>query len=47
MTGALSFGIAGALTGVPFHIHGPTFAETIYGRKVSLFSYLRFGKVPK
>ena len=21
-------------TGVPFHIHGPTFAETIYGRKV-------------
>ena len=22
-------------TGVPFHIHGPTFAETIYGRKVT------------
>ena len=21
-------------TGVPFHIHGPTFAETIFGRKV-------------
>ena len=21
-------------TGVPFHIHGPTFAETIWGRKV-------------
>ncbi|CAD5112051.1 DgyrCDS1297 [Dimorphilus gyrociliatus] len=33
LTGALSFGVAGALTGVPFHIHGPTFAETIYGRK--------------
>ena len=23
-------------TGVPFHIHGPTFAETIYGRKVPI-----------
>ena len=30
----LSFGLAGPGTGVPFHIHGPTFAETIYGRKV-------------
>jgi hypothetical protein len=29
----LSFGIAGPGSGVPFHIHGPTFAETIYGRK--------------
>ena len=26
--------IIGPGTGVPFHIHGPTFAETIYGRKV-------------
>ena len=30
---ALSFGLAGAGTGVPFHFHGPGFAETIYGRK--------------
>jgi len=30
---ALSFGIAGAGTGVPFHFHGPGFAETLYGRK--------------
>ena len=22
-------------SGVPFHTHGPTFAETVYGRKVS------------
>lgn len=29
----LSFGLAGPGTGVPFHIHGPTFAETIFGRK--------------
>uniref|UniRef100_A0A1X7VSF6 JmjC domain-containing protein n=1 Tax=Amphimedon queenslandica TaxID=400682 RepID=A0A1X7VSF6_AMPQE len=29
----ISFGLAGPGTGVPFHIHGPTFAETIYGRK--------------
>ena len=21
-------------SGVPFHTHGPTFAETVYGRKV-------------
>ncbi|CAH1794184.1 unnamed protein product, partial [Owenia fusiformis] len=33
MTGALSFGIAGAGTGVPFHFHGPGFGEVIYGRK--------------
>ncbi len=32
-TPALSFGLAGAGTGVPFHFHGPGFAETIYGRK--------------
>ena len=29
---AYSFGIAAGLTGVPFHIHGPGFAETILGR---------------
>jgi len=32
-TTALSFGVAGAGTGVPFHVHGPGFAEVIYGRK--------------
>lgn len=31
---ALSFGIAGRATGVPFHFHGPGFAEVIYGSKV-------------
>ncbi|XP_040566093.1 jmjC domain-containing protein 8 [Lepeophtheirus salmonis] len=30
---ALSFGIAGPGTGVPFHYHGPGFAETLIGRK--------------
>lgn len=30
---AYSFGIAGGLTGVPFHFHGPVFAETMVGRK--------------
>ncbi|XP_028310633.1 jmjC domain-containing protein 8 isoform X2 [Gouania willdenowi] len=30
---ALSFGVAGAGTGVPFHWHGPGFSEVIYGRK--------------
>lgn len=30
---ALSFGLAGPGSGVPFHFHGPGFAETIYGRK--------------
>ena len=30
---ALSFGVAGPGSGVPFHFHGPGFAETIYGRK--------------
>ena len=29
----LSFGLAGPGTGVPFHIHGPAFAETLFGRK--------------
>ena len=33
MTAELSFGIAGPGSGVPFHTHGPTFAETVYGRK--------------
>jgi hypothetical protein len=30
---ALSFGIAGSGTGVPFHFHGPGFAEIIHGSK--------------
>ncbi|CAI5445384.1 unnamed protein product [Caenorhabditis angaria] len=30
---ALSFGIAGAGTGVPFHFHGPGFAEVVHGSK--------------
>lgn len=30
---ALSFGIAGSQTGVPFHFHGPGFAEIIFGSK--------------
>ena len=30
---AYSFGVAAALTGVPFHFHGPGFAETVVGRK--------------
>ncbi|XP_065898763.1 jmjC domain-containing protein 8-like isoform X1 [Dysidea avara] len=29
----ISFGMAGPSSGVAFHFHGPTFAETIYGRK--------------
>ncbi|KAL3875423.1 hypothetical protein ACJMK2_033371 [Sinanodonta woodiana] len=33
MTGAYSFGLAGAGTGVPFHFHGPGFGEVIFGRK--------------
>uniref|UniRef100_H2L3K5 Jumonji domain containing 8 n=1 Tax=Oryzias latipes TaxID=8090 RepID=H2L3K5_ORYLA len=32
-SGAYSFGIAGAGTGVPFHWHGAGFSEVIYGRK--------------
>jgi len=30
---ALSFGIGTRFSGVPFHIHGRVFAETIFGRK--------------
>eukprot|EP00088_Acartia_fossae_P068806 TRINITY_DN8801_c0_g1_i2.p1 TRINITY_DN8801_c0_g1~~TRINITY_DN8801_c0_g1_i2.p1 ORF type:complete len:264 (+),score=9.71 TRINITY_DN8801_c0_g1_i2:25-816(+) len=30
---ALSFGVAGPGSGVPFHFHGPGFAEAIHGRK--------------
>ncbi|VDM64214.1 unnamed protein product [Angiostrongylus costaricensis] len=30
---ALSFGLAGAGTGVPFHFHGPGFAEVVHGSK--------------
>ena len=33
MEPVLSFGLAGPGSGVPFHIHGPTFAETFFGRK--------------
>jgi len=32
-THALSFGLAGPGSGVPFHFHGPGFAETLHGRK--------------
>ena len=32
-THALSFGLAGQGSGVPFHFHGPGFAETLHGRK--------------
>jgi len=30
---AYSFGVAAVGTGVPFHFHGPVFAETIHGQK--------------
>ncbi|XP_014663520.1 PREDICTED: jmjC domain-containing protein 8-like [Priapulus caudatus] len=30
---AMSFGLAASGTGVPFHFHGPGFAEVIFGRK--------------
>lgn len=30
---SLSFGLSGTGTGVPFHTHGPVFAEVFYGRK--------------
>ncbi|XP_076449955.1 jmjC domain-containing protein 8-like [Babylonia areolata] len=33
LTGAYSFGMAGAGTGVPFHFHGPGFGEVVFGRK--------------
>lgn len=32
-THAYSFGVARFYTGVPFHFHGPVFAETLVGRK--------------
>lgn len=32
-THALSFGVAALGTGVPFHFHGPGFAECLHGRK--------------
>ncbi|XP_071545188.1 jmjC domain-containing protein 8-like isoform X2 [Panulirus ornatus] len=32
-TSALSFGLAGPGTGVPFHFHGPGFSEIIWGQK--------------
>ena len=28
-----SFGVAGPGSGVPFHFHGPGWAEAVYGRK--------------
>ena len=31
---------AGPGTGVPFHFHGPGFAEVIFGRKVRSLNYL-------
>eukprot|EP00388_Colpodella_angusta_P017406 GDKJ01043014.1.p1 GENE.GDKJ01043014.1~~GDKJ01043014.1.p1 ORF type:complete len:290 (-),score=30.52 GDKJ01043014.1:23-892(-) len=37
-TGALSFGIGGSGSGVPFHIHGPVFAEVFHGLKRWFFS---------
>ncbi|GAB1609883.1 jmjC domain-containing protein 8-like isoform X1 [Argonauta hians] len=33
MIEAYSFGVAAAGTGVPFHFHGPGYAEMVYGRK--------------
>ena len=30
---SLSFGMGGSGSGVPFHTHGPVFAELFYGRK--------------
>ena len=30
---AYSFGVGGPLSGVPYHIHGPGWSESIYGRK--------------
>ena len=32
--GSLSFGMGGSGSGVPFHTHGPVFAEVLHGRKV-------------
>jgi len=36
---AYSFGVAGAGTGVPFHWHGPGFAEVMYGKKMWFLSH--------
>ncbi|BFZ18067.1 hypothetical protein BsWGS_21106 [Bradybaena similaris] len=33
LTGAYSFGLAAAGTGVPFHFHGPGFGEVVFGHK--------------
>ncbi|XP_039258869.2 jmjC domain-containing protein 8-like [Styela clava] len=44
-TGAYSFGIAAAGTGVPFHFHGPGFSEVIHGSK-RWFLY-PYEKMPK
>ena len=30
---AYSFGVGGPLSGVPLHVHGPGFSETLIGRK--------------
>jgi hypothetical protein len=30
---SLSWGLAGDVSGVPFHVHGPVFAEVLHGRK--------------
>ncbi|KAJ1631690.1 hypothetical protein T492DRAFT_993778 [Pavlovales sp. CCMP2436] len=34
---ALSFGVGGLASGVPFHMHGPGFSETLHGAKRWLF----------
>ena len=33
--------VTGPGSGVAFHFHGPTFAETIYGRKVKVWTINR------
>ena len=35
LRGALSFGLGGSGSGVPFHTHGAVFAEVLHGKKVS------------
>lgn len=35
---ALSFGVGGHLSGVPFHVHGAGFSETLHGAKAWFFS---------
>jgi len=32
-TPSLSWGLAGDVSGVPFHVHGPVYAEVLHGRK--------------